>query len=456
MFVISFYRTPWQNETVALTTHMEEVNNVVNRNTETICTLSDANGPIGHTHELSSLRPYDGIMHFYVNQMNVQGGGILSHSCGTNIHNGSSDAFSMKWTSSVSEIEGEIDTSHSGCWYFDLEQKTCNLTEIVNDLEVQQLRMDFVRSIEDNKDHMLNRHGFWGILCDMLDGRIKQGVSENLLKDIAPFQKGLLSVPFLTYQQVMLRYFQIFNNETGDDTLGLSDLLSSKDWCLVFFSLIKVAIHLRGDKEWHNSNQRFQDWYVVFSANEFASQSVEQWMETVLYNLTTKTAEWFETVQEYRAAIWCYKLNLDTEKSLSNVNDDNEIKDYMASLLGYIALANKRMDNFVEASRYYEEAILLTERVRQPGVPLRAVIKNAKSMQEVSKNWYGTDGCITGWKSSACDDASRSMKCSSCQAEGAAKKCSACRLAIYCSSGCQKDHWSKVHKHTCLGKLRGK
>jgi hypothetical protein len=73
-------------------------------------------------------------------------------------------------------------------------------------------------------------------------------------------------------------------------------------------------------------------------------------------------------------------------------------KTLTVDMLSYIGLANKRMDNFIEAFKCYEEAIIIKSTANSPneGQP---IIGNGKVLQQAAKEWYGTSGKITSWES---------------------------------------------------------
>ena len=123
------------------------------------------------------------------------------------------------------------------------------------------------------------------------------------------------------------------------------------------------------------------------------------------------------------------------------------------------------MDNFVEACRYYEDAIVECSTAHSsvfstPDVKkdlMKMLYGNAKKLQSEAKEWFGSTGRITSWKLMPGDNENSELrKCQTCGADAAPKKCSACHLVSYCNVNCQSNHWNMGHKQTCLGKLRGK
>lgn len=426
----------WVEKDIAVITNIDEVES------EKLCTIQDANGTLSTKWKLSDLRPFNGNMEFHVRHMNVQGGGILSHSLGNRSHLAPNDAFSMKWLDRVSEEE-------DGCWYFDPEQENLDPAEMVTCEEVQELRRNHIKMIDDNETGMLHHRGLRDNVFNMLDKRITDETQNKMLLLLKPFQEGLLSVPYLLYKEVFQHYHQIYHAQAEG---GNSIDLTKESWTLVFYSLIKIGIYLHRDTAWFKSNHKFEAWYVRYSG-EMDGLTINQLVDHILYNMTSKCGEWFEEVQEYRAGIWCYNHNLVAAQNW-DLSFQNEVvqNSCIAAQLGYIALANKRMDNFVDAFKYYEQVLTAAESLPGSEGFITNNKNNAKLLQNACKGWFGTSGYITCWDPEIEDD----DKCSACGADGSTKKCSACRLVCYCSVNCQRNHWAKVHKHTCLGKMRGK
>ncbi|KAL7508261.1 LOW QUALITY PROTEIN: hypothetical protein ACHAXN_005322 [Cyclotella atomus] len=143
----------WDDKDVAMIVNIEEVDS------EMICTLKDANGPLPTKWKLADLRAFDGTMEFHVHGR-MQGGGILSHSHGNKSHLNINEAFSMKWLDRVTEEVGVEDEFHFGCWYFDPSQQDFDPAEMMRVEEVQQLRLQFIHR---NETKMLNQSssGVW-------------------------------------------------------------------------------------------------------------------------------------------------------------------------------------------------------------------------------------------------------------------------------------------------------
>ena len=124
--------------------------------------------------------------------------------------------------------------------------------------------------------------------------------------------------------------------------------------------------------------------------------------------------------------------------------------------LSYLGLAHKSMDNFVEAAHYYEEAIIAFKAMESPKVEY-SMKENSLRMCNQAQNWFGTTGRLVSWSPTESGNSeSTEWKCKACGADRATKKCSSCHTVTYCNVECQKVHWKKSHKITCLGKLRKK
>ena len=408
-----------------------------------MCTLCKCNSSKSKPErwELEELQPFDGTMEFHVFKMNVQGGGILSY------NRAEQEAFTMKWLEPELGIPEERDGFKY--WYFDPAQIQCDPAELVKDDRVQQLRRDYLKKIEGNEHEMLWQAGIRKIIIKESFERLKEGSTPDVF-DTEPFEKLLLCIPYFLYADLIVYYIDLHdgNDEarhtkfklSAADEEGIDDVFDSdEDWCLVFYSLIKIGMYLRHDEEWQNANSK------GFS---FVMQSSDMPKEEQLYNIFLNingfVGEWFEKVKEFRAALWCYNHNLATSQG-----------EHLVNLKCNIALAHKRMDNFAVAHKYYEEAILLAISIGRPKQQMGLLIDNANTLQQAVKDWFGTSGHLPPFTT---EDASleANNKCQSCNAIGATKSCSACHIVCYCNIDCQKEHWKKVHKRTCVGKMRNK
>lgn len=417
---------------VAIVTKVEEVETDEGEKIM-MCNLMKCNSTesISERWAMDKVQPYDGILKFHVSRMNVRGGGILSY------NRAEQESFTMKWS------DPEIIPSHRLPWlpwYFDPTQIQYDLPELAKDDQVQQLRRDYLKMIEGNaKEMMGNKRGLQTIILKESLERLKEGYKPDGFFT-EPFQKLLLCIPYMLYADIVLYYIDWHGNDDARhskfgcskaDEDGFDDELEQEDWYLIFDALVNVGMYLRHDEEWLNALKK-----------SFTFAMPEDYLHNVCLNTNNYVGEWFEQAKEFRAAIWCYSQNL--------IDSDD---DYLATLNCNIALAYKKMDNFVDAHKYYEEAILIVNPNAVSKEELEMLFNNATALQQEARHWFGTSDHLTPFTS---DNVSleANNKCQSCQAEGATKSCSACHLVCYCNIDCQKKHWKKVHKRTCLGKLR--
>jgi hypothetical protein len=317
---------------------------------------------------------------------------------------------------------------------------------------VQQLRRGFLKRMEDNHKEMIEKAGIRRVFLKESFKRLKEGCTPDDF-DLEPFRQLLLCIPFFLYADIVLYYLDL-NNGDGEryrkydiseaDEDGIRDLLDGDwEWCSVFYSLVKIGLYLRHDKEWLNTNSKALA--IVMQSDD--PVAVEEMLDITLVNINGFVGEWFEKEKEFRAAIWCYNHNMEY------VQDE-----HLVNLLSNIALANKRMDNFSDAFKYYEEALILGSATGTSQHIMTHLYNNANMLQQAVKDWFGTSGHLPSWSFTPEDVSSleTNNKCQSCKAEGATKSCSACHLVCYCNTDCQKEHWKKVHKRTCVGKMRNK
>lgn len=402
-----------------------------------ICTLTDDGSSTFEQH-INTLRQYDSTIDFDIHRMNVQGGGILT--C-TDL---SKEKLSMRWLDAVSEKEGDIENKfHAGCWYFDPTQRRLDPTN----LEVTNMRRDIVQMIEDDET-MLTEGKIWNVVQKKLIDALVRGNMPNAL-NIVPFQQVLMCIPFFMLIDIVRHWLAIHKGERAERELlgNFPDI----DFCLVFYSMVKIGRHLRHDLDWHSSNSKFEAWVRSVQPDD---GDVQQQKDAHIYQITKMIGEWYEEVKEFRAAIWCYNLVLSSVRDPSFNMPPEAREDSFVALKSYVGLANKRMDNFVDAYKYNEEAIVAKKASAAP-IQSYSLTGNCKILQEEAREWFGTSGRITSFFETSDHNDITVMKCSSCGADGAAKKCSACHVVCYCNVNCQKKHW-KVHTKTCLGKLRGK
>jgi len=226
--------------------------------------------------------------------MNVQGGGILS------VTLLEEEAFTMKW------LDPELGTPDNRdgfkYWYFDPTQIQYDLTELVKDDRVQQLRRDYLKTIEHCPNAMMgHRGGLRTIILKESFERLNEGSTDHKF-DTEPFLKLLLCVPYISYREIVDYYVVLYENDemrhakfgiSKADEGGVYDVLESEeDWCVVFDSLIKVGMYLHNDKDWQNTIKK-----------SFFCVVEEEFLYTSFLNINNAIGEWFDKVEEFRAAI---------------------------------------------------------------------------------------------------------------------------------------------------------
>jgi len=350
-----------------------------------MCNLSlcHSNDSISERWELNELQPFDGILNFHVFKMNVQGGGVLSY------NHAEKEAFTMKWLdpNPISLVtEDDYDGFQDGYWYFDPALVDFDVAELVKHDQVQQLRRDFLKRMEDNQTEMIVKAGIRRIILKESFERLKEGSTLDGC-NMKPFEQLLLCTPYFMYPDVVLYYldlhdgnrerFRKFDISEADED-GVPDLFDGDwIWCFLINSLARVGLHLRDDKEWLNDNSK--GFAVVMQSDDLVAR--EEMLDITFININGFLGEWFEKVKEFRAAIWCYNHNLEY------VQNDN-----LVNLLSNIGLAHKRMDNFLDAFKYYEEAIILGNATGTSQQIMRNLFDNANMLQQAVKDWFGTSG----------------------------------------------------------------
>lgn len=342
------------------------------------------------------------------------------------------------------------DGDQGGCWYFDPTQQALNPSELVLDENVLKLRRENVEMGDVLVNHVKK------LLV------MKLGSFAGEPYTIEPFCHVLLSVPFIVFGQIVDLFLTAYEGKKVDldnDVKKRLDAmkLGAGQWCSIFHAILQMGVYLRHDGAWHNLIPSCKKLDVL--GRSVNNDEINQGFGASIYQIIIKIGEWFEDRHEFRAAIWCYKHNLRSVKDPEATFPSNMRKECLVSQLSYIGLANKRMDYFVAACRYYEEAMIAcSAHISAFDTPakkdklMKGLICNAKMMQSETKEWFGTSGDITSWGAPAVTETA----CATCGVERATEKCSACRLVRYCNRDCQGVHWKKAHKYTCLGKLRRK
>lgn len=345
--------------------------------------------------EPGKMHPFYGVLEFDVHRMNVQGGGILK--C-TNL---TEDPLSFLWLDKVTEKVGEEDKFNKGGWYFD--PPSLDLESMVKDQKVIDLRNENMKLLKEATT-AAKEGDFLGRLQEMALSLWKENSTE--------FQKLIMSIPLSTYENIVLHILNAY--ERG---------LRYDEQCVMVHSMATIGTYLLKDSEWLTATKLDDD------------ASEEKHDFNIAFNAI---GEWFEDELEYRAALDCYKLILEN-------NDSSDIDpNSLVIALCNAGLACKRMDNYVDALKFYEEAIILG---KSEDVDFGYVINNVEILHEEAQEWLGTSGCVASWGTFE-----GNVKCASC--EGPLIECSSCHVIHYCNSNCHKNHWHLHNSITCWGVKR--
>lgn len=441
-------------ESFAIITKVEENNEY--------CTIATKNSSSISGIKLNDLKAYEGEMTFSVDKMNVQGGGVLNRD---NVPYSSSPlpktSFSMKWLEPYDGKPG----------YFVAEKENYDPSIMVQTVpRVQQFRDTILQktrefAAENNNDNnsdefhktILGKLIYENILIEEGIGKFtrERYVEDDYdYGDFTSFQHALLAVPFIFLDKVVSLLMLEYDDKHSGDTLWTRFDLFESDWCKIFHAIATSSMYLVQDKEW-NDKFYHDDNFPLHQSQSFYESSTH-------FNLMTTIGEWFEKRKQFSAAIWCYNENLKFIQSLSSssccsssVFDDTKKDECIGTQLSYLALAHKRMGNFVQAKNLYEESLKYSNGLSKR--QQKAILSNCKEMQKAASGWFGNSGYITPFTTitnimTSEDEDCRYGKCSFCGKDGATKKCSACKLAFFCDVDCQKKSWKKIHSHTCLGK----
>mmetsp|Transcript_11284 Transcript_11284/g.27738 ORF Transcript_11284/g.27738 Transcript_11284/m.27738 type:complete len:582 (-) Transcript_11284:291-2036(-) len=425
------------------------------------CTLSSNRASSSIKCNLDELRPFCGTLQLDVHRMNVQGGGILKCSDLTD------NMLSMKWTEPVS-VEGEDGTEYHRRWHFDPEERRLDpesLANLAGSERVAELRAEHLKMIEEGPNVAQDgEQKVTKALHNLLVDEIIAGMEEGGALDVGPFQHALLSVPFPLYWIQVASIAKASRGELGEGHPLLELELTEDERCLLFCSLVDIGLYLRNDADWSEANSTCREQFIAEQVRKGHECDAVQFMDLSICRVMMEAGQWFQEEKEYRAAVWTFSLNLDSFRDGKYTFPGKD--EWFAMRLNNIDICNTAMDNLIDASKAFEEGILACLSADGCGdrdarvVPVSEVMENtkgrAKLMLREAKEWFGTSGQIVSFDTSS-DEAAvdGEMPCSSCGAGGARKRCSACSMRYYCNVTCQSAHW-KVHKMTCLGKLRGK
>lgn len=391
---------------------------------EGTCHLATANSSEGSIKAMmANLEPCAATqITFRIHRINVQGGGVVQ---GGDIVS-DCRSLSFEWLESFDDLSYYLpmpDTYQLAA--ISAEEQHNIARRRSTTLERLRREMDQVSTVDQG--------------MDVLGQTYMPGLQNNL-SNAEALHRELLYVPFVAYG-VFLR------TTIKSDVLHTRDLQSAK--LIVALALQQAEVQREGAEDFLFLTEMLGQ---CFGVPPMASSDTktEQIFCLSLYTILAAMGEWFEMrLEEFCTAIWCYKkawvvaevapFPLGGTERYANL----KVTDWMNTGVAY-----RSMEDFHSAAKYYEKAFNLLALPAQ-AASRAGLIQNGRRMQENVPDWIGTSGRLTPWETGR-SEIRNAGECSSCGQADARKRCGSCRQVFYCSVGCQRAHWRKVHKHTCL------
>ena len=308
--------------------------------------------------------------------------------------------------------------------------------------------------------------------------------TNNLEDIIYNMRMDCLSMPFIPFASMIMKILQIGPNDK-------SKRKNNAQLHVLVRVIVECALVLRDDVRWMEQSASLdphRDTYnqpqAVGSATEGGGGRVaptqNEWFHIYYHRLVKECGEYYLSVDEFRAAIWTYKLNL-TDPSYTTIIHDNIGYRHVDGLtteemgrMGYLAcigLLYKLLGNMELAFQYYRECISMTNKSNDHQNYVICT-NNHNSFKAEAKEWIGTTGKLAPWtcgNSSGKNDTGSNdnhggipgsvnmIHCFVCKKETQLLSCTGCSaLTKYCSRVCQTKDWSR-HKLICFGcKREGK
>lgn len=232
----------------------------------------------------------------------------------------------------------------------------------------------------------------------------------------------LLHLPFVLYHDLLEPCLQKL---TPDDVA-------------VVHAWLNMVFEGFNDSVWTNQCQDL----VLLQASRTANSSdrddvLRLQMFTVMYKLLTAMGQWFaKKTTEYRAALWCH------EKALA-LSAAHGMDNCVSYALDYLAQTNYRCDDMLSAFLCLEQSMAMG--------PTESRVRHARAIRAAAKTWIGTSGTLTPFaRVEKKNGKPLELVCASCGQANVRNRAGCCRLIYYCNKQCQKAHWVRVHRHTCL------
>ena len=297
--------------------------------------------------------------------------------------------------------------------------------------DLQASRLDTLRNL--TREVCEQRRDFAGVSLIAVGQRLYHPIVSSQIHEPDKLRETLLTLPFVLFNPLLLPSLTKMKRQDREIVrvwLNVAfECFNDRVWTTQCKGLVLLGIEGDGDDEEKLHTQMFM----------------------AMFNFLNTIGKWFASQGEYPASTWCHDKNL--ALSAANCNDD-----CMAHSLEFSAKAHGRHGNTLAAFRCLEQAMAIQ--------PTESRMKDAQALRASAKNQVGTSGYITPFYSrqvSTDDNGSVWQKheqdghcgvCAFCGRGEQKNVATCCRLVCYCNAACQKKHWVRVRKHTCLfGKL---
>lgn len=344
--------------------------------------------------------------------MNAHSGGTVRYRpwCGDTL-------VSLEWLGG-----GVIQTNTTTTTMVDLDQQPLpplhQQEQVHPSLELAVRRIHVVRELEAALKYSRNGTSL-SSLTKVGKELYQSRVTEHLRQPMA-LRKVMCGLPFCLYYAL----------------LGCSlDQMTTRDDVPVVQAWIQIVMEGFQDSDWTKQCKPLmlrvsQD--VVMSENE----KVQSVMTMTLFQFLNAAGTWFANQREYHAALWCHEKNVAQSVARGMHNS-------LAHALDALAATHCHFGNYTEAFACVEQSLAIActnTRVRQ-----------AQNLRTVAQGQIGTSGRLAPFRGIA-SKTPKSLDgvCASCGKGNIMCRAACCRLVWYCNQQCQKTHWVRVHKHTCL------
>ena len=371
----------------------------------TTVTLLTAGGRVLPNQDVRELTLVGGCFVFALEKLNTQGGATLrSKAPVVGLHG---TLLSLEW------LEPAIDN------IFDLDTPFQLATHRIANLRAS--RMDNLHNL--TREVKEQRQDFAGVSLMAVGQRLYYPTISAQIREPVKLRETLLALPFVLFNPLLLPFLtQLKRPDREIVRVWLNvafECFNDRLWTAQCKSLIVPGMESDGDEKLHA--QMFESMFIFLNS----------------------LGKWFASQGEYPASIWCHEKNL--ALSVANCMDQ-----FIANSLEFLAKTHGRRGNTLSAFRCLEQAMAFqcTE----------SRVKEARALRSSVRGLVGTSGYLTPFYTrptlladggNVCQDQQRNV-CASCGRVEQQNVATCCRLVCYCNATCQKKHWVRVHKHTCL------